>query len=168
MNELVNYSKNYIYNDNHDKSMYNRICSQNMDKSLRRIFIVAALVLQSFVIAILGSIYSFIVDSKRSTLLGVRLPFVEKDSDLEFTLLLILQTWSGITGFCALAGIESAYNLYVDTIRITSTLIKLDLGAKIMTKSQIRFQLLLIFEKMHHSDRYHFENDICNNNEAIW
>lgn len=147
-----------------------------MDRSLRRILIVAALVLQSFVIAILGSIYSFIVDGKRSTLLGVGLPFVEKDSDLEFTLLLILQNWSGTAGFCALAGIESAYNLYVDTIRITSTLIKLDikqlshdLEAKIKTKSQIRFQLLLIFDKIHHGDRYRFQNDICNNNnKAIW
>lgn len=115
----------------------------------------------SFVISLLGLVYSYIIDGSRTTLLSVRLPLVEKDSSLEFTLLLVIQTIYGFTLFCSNITLESAYNLDMDGIKIAAKLIQMeidnlsyDLEARNLTTIQIRKKLVLIFLKIHHSDRY--------------
>lgn len=137
-----------------------------MDTALKRFIIVVLIVLLSFVIALLGPVYSYIVDGNRSTLLSVRLPFVEKDSSLEFTLLLIIQTIYGFVLFNSNIALESAYNLDIDALRTPAELIKMeidnlsyDLDAENLTTIQIRKKLLSIFYKIHHSDRY-YSNEI--------
>lgn len=166
--KVLYYNKNYIFNDDHNESDYNRICSQNMDRTMKRFFIVTSIVILSFAIALVGPIYAYIKYGTRSTLLNLRFPFAEKNSDLEFILNLILQIWGGTAGICADIGIEVGYNLYINTIRLTVELIQSDidvlssdLEARILTKTQIKHQLLLIFEKIQHTDRYcHIQNEI--------
>lgn len=151
---MVNYGKKYIYNDNYDKNDYNKICSQNLDATLKRFLIIVSTVCFSFVIALIGPLYAYITHGTRYTLLSLRLPFFEKDSDWEFVLNLILQTWCGIAGFCGHLGIESGYNIIINAIRATTELIEMDirmlssnLETEAMTKSQIKNKLLIIFKK---------------------
>lgn len=160
MNKVINYGGKNIYNNNNDINKHNKICSQNMDKSLKHFIAVASIVCLACGIALLGPVYSFVVNGNRSTLLSLRLPIVEKDSDLEFLLLLIMQPLVGFYGFFGNIGIEAGYNLNINVIRITTELIQLnirkmtgDLEARRLTKSQMQRKLYLIFDKIKHSDR---------------
>lgn len=157
---MVNYGKKYIYNDNYDKNDYNKICSQNLDATLKRFIIIVSTVCFSFVIALIGPLYAYITHGTRHTHLSLRLPFIKKYSDSEFVLNLILQTWCGIAGFCGNLGIESGYNIIINAIRTTTELIEMDIGmlsinleAEVTTKSRIKNKLLIIFHKIDHTDR---------------
>lgn len=160
-NKMVNYGKKYIHNDNSDENDYNEICSRNMDATLKRFIIIVSIVCLSFVIALIGPLYAYTIHGTRKTLLSVRLPFVEKDSDLEYMLNIILQTWSGIAGFCGNVGIECGYNIIISSIKVTTQLIEMDikslsnnLEAETLTKTQIKNKLSMIFQKIDHTDGY--------------
>lgn len=160
MNKVLNYGGKNIYNNNNDINLHNKICSQNMDKSLKRFIAVGSIVCLACGIALLGPVYSFVVNGNRSTLLSVRLPFIKKDSDLEFLLLLIVQALVGSYGFFGNNGLEAGYNLIINVIRITTELIQLnirkmsgDLGARRLAKSQIQRKLYLIFDRIKYSNR---------------
>lgn len=158
----LNYNKIYIYNDEYNGNYYyDKICSQNVDVTMKRFIIVVAIACLSYVAALIGPIHAFIAYNTRSTLLNLRLPFIEKDSHLEFALNLLLQTWCGLIGVCAIIGTEVVYNFYIETVRFTTKLIRMDidklsrdLEARVLTKAQVKFNLFLIFEKIHHTDRY--------------
>lgn len=162
MNRLLSYGGKYIYNDNNVKTKYNSICSRSMDRALKRFTTVFLCVMLSFVIALFGPIYAYIVDGKRSSLLSVRLPFFEQNSDSEFILLIIIQTISGICGLSGNIAIETGYNLNINVLRVTTELIELDIGklssdleTKTLTISQMKHKLCLIFDKIRSIDKYY-------------
>lgn len=162
MNRLLNFGGKYIYDDNNAKTNYNLICSRSMDETLKRFITVLLCVMSSFLIALLGPIHAFIMNGERTSLLGARLPFVEKDSDLEFTLLIMIQT---ISGFCGISGniaIETSYNLDMNVFKITTELIELeieklssDLETETLTESQMKHRLCRIFDKVALTDMYY-------------
>lgn len=69
---MLNYGGKYIHNDDYDQDIYNKICSRNMDKSLKRATVVLLIVMLSFVNSLLESVFAYIVDGNRDKLLSVR------------------------------------------------------------------------------------------------
>lgn len=133
-----------------------------MDVALRRFFTVFVIVMLSFIIALIGPVQAYLIDGKRSSLLGVRLPFLEKDSDLEFILLITIQSISGTCGLFGNIAIEASYNLNINLFRLTTELIKLDIDSlsndletKTLTKSEMKQQLSIIFQKIISIDMYY-------------
>ena len=64
LQSLVDFSGRYIYHNNHDKTEYNRICSEHMDATIKSYFVKMGTISVSFVICAFGPAYAF-YQSKR-------------------------------------------------------------------------------------------------------
>lgn len=160
MRASCSYGGDYIFNNNHEKTEYNKICSQSMDKAMKRFCTNLSLVLLSFVVSLCGPLYAYINDGTRSTLFGCRVPFTEKGSNSEFMVLVILQGIAGYVGLTANTGLETAYCLHVSSVWTSTKLIKSNINnlsrgleANTLTNAEIRYKLSRIFDKINHSDK---------------
>lgn len=161
MGYLSQFGRKRIYNDSNEKTEYNTICSRSMDNAMKRFIKVITVVMFSFIAALIGPVYAFVRDGVLTTVLGVRVPYVEKGSHLEFKILLIMQLFSGFCGFCGNFGIEAGYNLFINVIRTTTDFIIKDIDSlthdietKTFTFAEKKRKLSLIFLKINAIDRY--------------
>lgn len=82
----------YIYHDNHDKTEYNRICSLEMDETMRRFLFKMFTMIASVLISLIWPTYAYIAHGIRTTSTSLRIPFTAPNSDAEFIVNVILQT----------------------------------------------------------------------------
>lgn len=82
----------YIYHDNHDKTEHNRICSLEMDATMRRFMFKMVTMVSSVLISLIWPTYAYFAHDIRSTWTSLRIPFTAPNSDAEFLVNVILQT----------------------------------------------------------------------------
>lgn len=127
LKSLIDFGGQYIYHDNHENSMYNRICSKHMDTTMRRFIIKMLTINVSFFIGAAGIFYTYFVHGIISTILEIRIPFCEPKSDAEFIVKLVLQILIGGHGLIMYFGIEMYFSMFENIVTIAPKLIKIDL-----------------------------------------
>lgn len=117
----------YFYKCDTKSTVYNALRAKHIDKLLKHMLIILPLMMISHVIVIGAPIHALLFQHIRTTPVGLHLPILEKDSDLEFTLNMILQA---IMTFYALVGsvaIEIASCMINNTIKLVPHLIRFNL-----------------------------------------
>lgn len=122
----MNVSGKLIYRDDPAPTIYNRICSECIDESVKTVIIILISEGFSFVFANIGEFYSM-VQGKKITLLSVRIPYINKNPDIEFIINFCWETIGAIDGFFSFIAIEIAFMLVNDTITVSSRLCEADL-----------------------------------------
>lgn len=125
--KLMNVSGRFIYRDDSEPTIYNRICSDCIDESVITVTIILACEGLSFVFANAGEFYSML-QGKKITLLSVRIPYVNKYPDIEFMINFIWETIGSIDGFFSFIAIEIAFMLVNDTLKVSSRLCEAELN----------------------------------------
>lgn len=124
---LMKFPGDFIFLDSNELTPYNRICSQNLDGTFRRFLITIMIVILSMGIGVFGPIYAYITTGARATLLGVKLPFFDEGSDLEFMFVNALQFFSGTFGIIGNISIESCSALLISLNQMSVSICELDL-----------------------------------------
>lgn len=127
LNRVGYFGGDCIYKAESESQQYNIICVKYMGRLTRNVWIVSSLALISHVIIVVGPVYAYFYQNIRVTPLATNLPFFEKDSDLEFTVNMILQS---IMAFYAMAGciaIEMGICLINNAISATPDVIRFNL-----------------------------------------
>lgn len=124
--KLMNVSGQFIYRDDPSPTIYNRICSECIDESVKTVIIILTCEGLSFVLANIGEFYSMI-QGKKITLLSVRIPYINESPNVEFIINYCWETIGSIDGFFSFIAIEIAFMLINDTITVSSRLCELDL-----------------------------------------
>lgn len=124
---IENFCGDYFYKCDTESTDYNALRTRHIDELLKHMLIVLPLMIISHVIVIVAPIHELLFQHIRTTPIGLHLPILEKDSDLEFTLNMILQM---IMTFYALFGsvaIEIASCMINNTIKLVPHLIRFNL-----------------------------------------
>lgn len=124
---IENFCGDYFYKCDTESANYNTLRTEHIDKLLKHMLFVLPLMIISHVIVIMAPIHALLFQHIRTTPVGLHLPILEKDSDLEFTLNMILQA---IMTFYALIGsvaIEIASCIINNTIKLVPHLIRFSL-----------------------------------------
>lgn len=127
LGHLMKFPGNFIFLNSNELTPYNRICSQNLDGTFRRFLITIGIVILSMGIGVFGPIYAYITTGARATLLGVKLPFFDEGSDLEFMFVNGLQFFTGTFGIIGNISIESCSALFISLNQMSVSICELDL-----------------------------------------
>lgn len=144
-----------VYNDSHEKTEYNQMCSENVNQSLRKSFITLMLIILSYIGMCFLPTYGFIAHGERITLMSLKIPFVEAFSTLEFIINVAIQIVAFATGFPGNVLIEGIFALLMDSITASTTSIKWrcktfkeDLRMKKLPPIQQKLRLLTILQQI--------------------
>lgn len=146
--------------DDNKSTEYNRICENNIEKLVQHFVIIILLVILGHLLIIFGPIYAYIFKNIRSTPMATHLPFLEKDSDIEFTMNLLIQSVIATSALIGNISIELLTLLISNGITIIPRLIHLNLNdlVKEITgsnfNSKVRWHNVLI--QVQDFDRYLF------------
>lgn len=146
---LMRFPGDLIFIDSKQLTAYNRICSQNLDGTFKRFLITILMIILSMGIGVFGPIYAYITTGARSTLLGVKLPFFDEGSNLEFIFVNGLQFISGTFGIIGNISIESCSALLISLNQISVLICELDVKEfthqieKEFYKTSIKSKILL-------------------------
>lgn len=124
---IENFCVDYFYKCDAESMDYNALRAKHIDSLLKHMLIVLPLMTISHVIVIGAPIHALLFEHTRTTPVGLHLPILEKDSDLEFTLNMTLQA---ILTFYALVGsvaIEIASCMINNTIKLVPHLFRFSL-----------------------------------------
>lgn len=88
---LATFCGNYFYKNDEEPAQYDLLRVKYINKLVKMILIVLPLMLISYMIVGVAPVYAFAIQHIRVTPLAIHLPFLEKDSTLEFYLNLALQ-----------------------------------------------------------------------------
>lgn len=127
-NSLVNFAGKHIYMDNRQRTGYNNVCERHIKQLLKNVAVIVALMILSHAMLILGPLYAYFSHNIRITPLATNMPFFEKNSDIEFTINLLIQA---IMIFYASAGsvaIEIVTCLILDVVTIIPDFIQISLN----------------------------------------
>lgn len=124
--KLMNISGQYIYRDDAEPTIYNQICSNCIDQSIKSVIIIISLECLSFILANIGVFYSMLQGDK-ITLLNVRIPYLNQYPDIEHLINICWEAIGAADGFCSFIAIETAFMLVNDTITVSSRLCEADL-----------------------------------------
>lgn len=125
--KIMNLSGQYIYRDDAEPTIYNRICSKTIDESIKTVITIISLEGLSFVLANIGEFYSML-QGRKITLLSVRIPYLHQNPDTEFLINFCWELIGSIDGFVSFIAIEIAFMLVNDTITVSSRLCVADLN----------------------------------------
>lgn len=123
---LLNVSGKHIYRDNFEDSTYNRICSDSLNETIINYVRVFTLQMISMWIVMFVPAYG-LLHGQRVTLFGVRLPFINKNPELEYIINLCWETANGVLGIIGIMTIEIMFALINNTISVSSALCKAEL-----------------------------------------
>lgn len=113
--DLIDFGGYYIYpHKEHEDIEYVRICSQQIDESVRGFFMKIGILFLAMCICVFWPVYSVTMYGTKTTTLDVKIPFVEAHSDREFLfnsiLMLIIASHAGTF----YVGLEVAVSIWVD------------------------------------------------------
>lgn len=123
---LMKFPGNVIFLDSKELTAYNRICSRNLDGTFKRFLITISFVILSMGVGVFGPIYAYITTGARTSILGVKLPFFDEGSNLEFMFINVLQFLSGTFGIIGNISIESCSALLISLNQISVSICELD------------------------------------------
>lgn len=124
---LIDFGGRYIYHDSHEKTNYNRICSKQMDRTMKQFILKMATIVLSFVIATLAPMFAYFLYGTRSTTLETHIPCVEAKSDTEYYICLFLQNIFAMHGFPSYIGLECFLSILQNVVTATPQLIRNEL-----------------------------------------
>lgn len=141
---LIDFSGKYIYRDSHEDNEYNRICSEEMDLTIRQHITKEIVISLSFAFASIGPVYAYFRYGILTTIVDAHIPFLEPKSKAEFlgncSLLIILSTHT----FVAYVGLEIVLTLLENSVAIVPRLIEMNIKdtielyeKKLLTKPQL-------------------------------
>lgn len=90
---------------------YNRLCSLNIQRSLKKFAFTLSLLITSYLAMTIGPFYGFVKFRKQTTVTSFKIPFVAPFSDLEFLINNCIQFAISVVGFPGNIGIEGLFAL---------------------------------------------------------
>lgn len=148
---MINIPGEYIYRDDLQPTVYNKICSDSIDESIKIFIRIVTMEMVSFVIAVFGQLYSYVNYGTKSTFYCVRLPYFNADPDLEFIMNISWESFVICFALICFLGIDVVLVIIIDAINVSSRLCELrldelsdNLEKKRGTEEQTRQQLRII------------------------
>lgn len=145
---------NLIYNDPKCMSTYYGHCSREITKTWKNYIIDLLVLYSSTGCAMVGPMYVYIKYNQRTTLFQLRLPYVDEESMMEFTLNGIMQAIAGFIAIIGNFGIEGNNMLFINSLNITSQISKTqytDFSGKLrmnrMSNVEMRIRLIQMFKQ---------------------
>lgn len=126
MQFLVSYGGRYIYPDDHRNNKYNRLCSDQIDATIRGFFTRIAIINGFFLSTQIGPAYEF-YHGRRTTLTALKFPLIAENSDAEFLANLIFQALALLAAGLSYVALEIAMQLANDLASIAPQLIQHEL-----------------------------------------
>lgn len=118
----------YFYRTNAQSPQYKMLRVKFIDKFVSNLLIILSLIVIAHLFIFFGLIYElFFQNISRMTLMTMHLPFLEKDSNIEFTLNTIVQIIMGLYALVGAVAIEIATCTINHTITIAPELIQYNL-----------------------------------------
>lgn len=111
LQSLIDFGGRYNYRDSYERTDYNRICSNHMDRTMKRFIIQMGIMCSAYCAALIGPAYGFIKHGVRSTFIEARIPFSEPKSDAEFAGNFLSQIINGSYGIIAYIRLECFLSL---------------------------------------------------------
>lgn len=128
---LFDFGGKYIYHDNHDDTEYNRVCSAQLDLTIKNFLTKMGIIFAPFIVAVIGPVYAYFFKNMKVTTIEAHIPFCESQSNTEFFLNILWQIIVGTYGGQMYVGLEVFLSLYEDINALAPKLIKLDFDSAI-------------------------------------
>lgn len=103
---MVKFGGQYIYHNHHDDIEYQRICSKNMDKSIKKFLTKMTMMFIGYTVGLMGPIYAFTFYGIRTTTFEFAVPFTEEKSWTEFGVNNLIQFLTATHGGLFYIGME--------------------------------------------------------------
>lgn len=126
-NKIMTFASEYLYT-NENSTKYQKVCEKHVNSFYKTVAIIYAQLLLAHILSAIGPFYAFFFQNKRITLLATNLPFLEKDSELEFAINMTLQ---GVMAFYSMAGnlaLEMGSSAINNTISMIPDVVRFDLS----------------------------------------
>lgn len=147
LNSLMNFGGKYIYRDNHERTEYNRICSEQMDSTVKSYIIKMGAIWISFVVCIINPTYVYFAHGIKATTPELHWPFCEPESNAEFTANLLLQVAVAVHAIMMYFHSEVFLSLFANVVTIVPRLTKLDLTYAIQLWKSKSISKLELYER---------------------
>lgn len=158
---MIDFGGKYLFSNHHEDENYIKICSEQMNNSMRSFMLRFMIMLTTFTIGYTKMNYATIVMGIKTTMLEVKIPFTEEKSNEEFLANYVLQTIIASFGFFGYFGMEIAMELMVIAIAISPKLITFEFQKLIeviengqLTPSQVCFTFRNIVQQVMDIDKY--------------
>lgn len=127
LKSLFFFGGRYIYQDNHDKSEYNQICSKHIDKAIQEFFIKMGIIFVSYLFAVVGPVQAYVLYGTKTTTTEAHFPFLEPKSNEEFIANFLLQSTIAGHGILLYAGLEVMVSCIENVIGVIPRLVESEL-----------------------------------------
>lgn len=168
MHALNDTGAKHVYPDTNDDTEFNRLCSKQIDETVRSFFYKMGMITVSFMICVSGPAYAYFFKGMRTTTTDVKLPYTEPGSNVDFFANIVLQCTIASHGGLAYFGVEVLVSLVVDIVTFTPKIVEFklaDMSKRIKDKSlthpQIRLIVADIAAQTIDSERYDFIFIVC-------
>lgn len=128
---LIFFGGRFIYHDSHDNTKYNRICSEQMDITMRRFAIKMGTIFVSFLFALIGPLHAYFVRGIKTTTTEIHIQFCEPNSNAEFMGNILFQSVIAVYGLLMYVGIEIMFSIFENVVTIAPRLVEKDLAETI-------------------------------------
>lgn len=160
LQSLIDFGGRHIYRDSHEKTAYNRICSDHMDKTMKKFIVKEISICSSFAAASLRPLNEYLVYGIRTTPIELHFPFTEPKSNAEFIGNFLLLVVLSVHGFLVYIGLECFLSLLENAVTITPRLIKSDLmhmtqlyEKKSITEKELQMKIVNITKQCIDADK---------------
>lgn len=143
---LITFSGTNIYQDSHENTEYNRICSRHLDSMARGIIIKMLLMASAYWCSVVGPIYVFFANGTKTTTIDARVPGFEPGSNGEFMCNLLLMACFAMHGGLGYIEMEIFMAMFANVITLTPDLVRCELNEiarKWKTNTMSKLELIL-------------------------
>lgn len=154
LNGLFIFGREFIYKNGKKPSKYKALCEESVGQLVKNTIIVIILLIFSHILYATGSIYAYFFKNIRVTMLETKLPFIDSESDMGFTLNVMEQFCPSFCEFVGSLSVEIGQCLVNNVITTFPKLIRYDLdemaseldneGECMKTKMRLRNVLMKI------------------------
>lgn len=124
MQALMDFGGRFIYRDNREDNAYNRVCSKQMDTTMRSFIIKMITIYVSLSFGLFGPVYAYFTRGIKTTTTEMRIPLCEPKSNAEFMGNFVLQSMIAGSGILVYFGMETFLSLFEDVVAIAPKLVK--------------------------------------------
>lgn len=146
LHHFLEFSGQYIYRNDHRNTAYNRICSEQMDVSIKKCILKAILMTFGASGSAFSSCYSSFALGVKTTTVEFKFPFVAEKSATEFYINLVMQTIILFHGAFIYVGIEIGMEIFENFTAVSTKLIQNELiqiddknERRELSETQLRF-----------------------------
>lgn len=128
MQNLIDFGGRYTYRDDRENTEYSRICSKQLDVTMREYFIKMGSILVSYSFCVIGPARAYILDGIKTTTTEMQMPFCGPKSNAEFMSNILLQTVIATHGLVCIIGMETLLTLLQGDVTVAPKLVESDLN----------------------------------------